>query len=66
MKTMFIGQCSSIVDVCVVYDLNSLVYHLIAYINPINKEKEKKKHTHRNTRKERREYLRDIHNKKSN
>jgi hypothetical protein len=65
MKTMFIGQCSSIVGVCVVYDLNSFVYHLIAYINPINKEKEKK-HTHRNTRKERREYLRDIHNKKSN
>jgi hypothetical protein len=36
MKTMFIGQGSSIVGVCVVYGLSSLVHHLIAYINPIN------------------------------
>jgi hypothetical protein len=36
MNTMFIGQGSSIVGVCVVYGLSSLVHHLVAYINPIN------------------------------
>jgi hypothetical protein len=50
MKTMFIGQGSSVVGVCMVYDLNSLVHQLIAYINPINNRKKK-----REDRKEHRE-----------
>jgi hypothetical protein len=43
MKTMFIGQGSSIISVCVVYGLSSLVHHLIAYINPINNTEKKNK-----------------------
>jgi hypothetical protein len=41
MKTMFISQGSSIISVCVVYGLSSLVHHLIAYINPINNTEKK-------------------------
>jgi hypothetical protein len=42
MKTMFIGQGSSIDGVCMVYGLNPFVHHSNCLYNPINIKEEKK------------------------
>jgi hypothetical protein len=44
---MFIGQSSSVVGVCVVYGLSSLVHPLLANKNPLIHEEKGHIHTHR-------------------
>jgi hypothetical protein len=59
---MFIGQCSSIIGVCVVYGLSSLVHPFYCLYKPlIDKKKEEENNT--SIQKERREHSRDIHNR---
>jgi hypothetical protein len=58
---MFIGQGSSIIGVCVVYCLNSLVHPFYCLYKPLIDKKKEENNT--SIQKERREHSRDIHNR---
>jgi hypothetical protein len=74
MKTMFIGQGSSIVGVCVVCGLSPLVHHFNCLYKPLiheekqgqsEKERERSKQDRHIHRKREKDSLRDIQERKT-